>query len=222
VYVFVPVKDKFLCDECKSIHLLEDGVTPRVFKESEISHDYHKRGETSPSFHNLHPHCRCSLSVTLDGFGFDGNGRVTWIDSAHREYDYQHSGAVESGVEPRRKKLGLLEKSESSVGEPLEKALRLSMRKRDFINELGRFGWGLEDPNKHWGFKHTVSGQKWKGLSHSDPDTLEHHKIQYYAGQMGLKIRPGPKGAARLVAWKGHANEPHYRQVQGLTDQDFA
>ena len=102
IFCFVPVRDKAICEECVRIHLLPDGITPRVFKESEISHDYHVRGSDTPSFHELHPHGRCSLSSILPGFGFDASGRVAWIHPDHREWDYQHSGAVGLGVDVRR------------------------------------------------------------------------------------------------------------------------
>jgi len=59
VVIFVPKKDNALCDECRRIHLLDDGVTPRCWLSSEVSSDYHKRGEPNPSWHLMHPHCRC-------------------------------------------------------------------------------------------------------------------------------------------------------------------
>jgi hypothetical protein len=57
--VFVVSKDEYLCLECKRIHLMSDGNTPRVFKLSEVSMGYHVKGEDSPSGHGLHPSCRC-------------------------------------------------------------------------------------------------------------------------------------------------------------------
>lgn len=108
IVCFIPVKDEDLCDECRRVHLLPDGFTPRVFKESEVSTSYHKRGEEVPSIHLMHPHCRCAMTTILPGFGFDAQGRVTWVHSDHREYDYQHSFKLRptSGVDARRKRLG--------------------------------------------------------------------------------------------------------------------
>ena len=219
VVCFIPVNDDSLCDECRVIHYLPDGLTPRVFYSSEVDAGYHKRGSGKPSWNLLHPHCRCSLSTILPGFGFNDEGRVTWIGQGHDELSYQRSyKRPPKGEENRLKKLG---KSEELILESLEKSLRLSLHQGDFIRELGRFGWRMQDPNLHKGMKHIVSGQCWKGFSHGDPGTLPHDTIKYYAGQMGLTVRPGPKGTARLVARKGHPHEAAYRKVQGLTEDDF-
>ena len=54
---FVVVRDNVLCNECRRLHLMPDGVTPRLYKLSELKQGYHKRGEDSPSAFGLHPHC---------------------------------------------------------------------------------------------------------------------------------------------------------------------
>lgn len=53
---FVVVKDGETCNECKRLHLNDDG-NPRVWKFSDLKQGYHKRGEDSPSAFGLHPHC---------------------------------------------------------------------------------------------------------------------------------------------------------------------
>jgi len=73
---FVVVRDGVLCGECKRLHMLEDGVTPRVWKLSEVGHGYHKKGEQFPKVGGLHPHCRCVLSTLLPGYGFNEGGFV--------------------------------------------------------------------------------------------------------------------------------------------------
>lgn len=50
-------KDNLTCVECKKIHLMPDGVTPRLFKFSDLKQGYHKRGEDTPSICGLHPYC---------------------------------------------------------------------------------------------------------------------------------------------------------------------
>lgn len=75
---FVVVRDEDLCDECKRLHLMPDGKTPRLWKLSEVSHGYHKKGEDSPSIGGLHPHCRCSLVTLMPGFGFTKDGFVSY------------------------------------------------------------------------------------------------------------------------------------------------
>lgn len=84
VIYFVTVRDNFLCAECARLHLLDDGVTPRVWRTSEIGHGYHRRGQGNPKIGGLHPHCRCSLVTLMPGYGFE-DGRVTYIGRKHDE-----------------------------------------------------------------------------------------------------------------------------------------
>jgi hypothetical protein len=57
VVFFIPVKDKDLCEECRKIHLMPDGITPRLWRQSELKSGYHEKGEEFPSVGGLHPHC---------------------------------------------------------------------------------------------------------------------------------------------------------------------
>ena len=86
---FIVVRDGSLCSECKRLHMMEDGVTPRCWKMSDLSMGWHKRGEDRPSGCGLHPHCRCSLSQLSPGWGFK-NGFVSFISLEHDEYKSQH------------------------------------------------------------------------------------------------------------------------------------
>ena len=85
---FIVVRDGLLCGECKRLHMLDDGITPRVFKMSELSMGYHKRGEDRPSACGEHPHCRCSLSQLMPGWGFKA-GYVSFIGQNYDEYKQQ-------------------------------------------------------------------------------------------------------------------------------------
>lgn len=87
---FVVVKDGVTCNECKRLHLNDDG-TPRVWKFSELKQGYHKRSEDVPSAFGLHPHCRCTLTYLSSGFGFDKKGRVTYITKDHDEHSRQRN-----------------------------------------------------------------------------------------------------------------------------------
>lgn len=89
VVFWVVVRDNSLCEECKRLHLLEDGKTPRVWKLSEVESGYHKKGESQPKVSGLHPHCRCSMTTLLPGFGFNKSGMVTWVKEGHDEYESQ-------------------------------------------------------------------------------------------------------------------------------------
>jgi hypothetical protein len=82
---FVVVRDGKRCSECTRLHLMPDGITPRVWKRSQVSAGYHKKGDDHPKLGGLHPHCRCVMSVLTPGFGFDDKGKVTW-----KGRDYRH------------------------------------------------------------------------------------------------------------------------------------
>lgn len=86
---FVVVRDGHRCSECTRLHLLDDGVTPRVWKMSEVGTGYHKKGDPNPKAHGLHPHCRCSPATLLPGYGFDASGMVKYITPGHDEFKKQ-------------------------------------------------------------------------------------------------------------------------------------
>lgn len=87
---FVVVRDNVLCKECRRLHLMPDGVTPRLFKLSELKQGYHKRGEDSPSAFGLHPHCRCTLTYLSRGFGFK-EGKLKYQEEGFDAYAKQRS-----------------------------------------------------------------------------------------------------------------------------------
>lgn len=89
VVFWVVVRDQHLCSECKKLHLLSDGITPRVWRLSEVGHGYHKKGEKDPKIGGLHPNCRCSMVYLAKGYGFDGSGMIKYISPDHDEYQNQ-------------------------------------------------------------------------------------------------------------------------------------
>lgn len=89
VVYFVVVRDGDLCDECKRLHLLPDGKTPRVWKMSEVGSGYHKKGDKEPKTGGLHPHCRCQIVTLLPSYGFDKAGFVSFIARGHDEWAKQ-------------------------------------------------------------------------------------------------------------------------------------
>lgn len=88
---FVVVKDGSTCKECLRLHLMPDGVTPRVWKLSELKQSYHKRGSDQPSAFGLHPHCRCTLTYLTKGFGFSANGLLKYISADYDAYSTQRT-----------------------------------------------------------------------------------------------------------------------------------
>ncbi len=89
VVFFVVVRDIHCCGECKRLHVGPDGMTPLVYKLSEVGHGYHKKGDPDPKANGLHPHCRCTMCTLLPGYGFDASGRVKFIAVGHDEYAKQ-------------------------------------------------------------------------------------------------------------------------------------
>lgn len=88
---FITVRDGNICKECVRLHLMPDGITPRVWKMSEIGHSYHKKGDSFPKASGLHPHCRCSISTVMPGYGFNKEGMITYIAPDHDELKKQRS-----------------------------------------------------------------------------------------------------------------------------------
>jgi hypothetical protein len=86
---FVVVRDNLLCKECKRLHLMPDGITPKLFKLSSISMGYHKRGDDRPSSCGEHPNCRCSITYLPMGWGFK-NGFVSFISLDYDAFKEQN------------------------------------------------------------------------------------------------------------------------------------
>lgn len=89
VVVFLVMKNGNVCDECLRIHLLEDGITPRAFRMSQITSDYHKKGTNTPSLCGIHPNCKCSCVVVPQGWGYK-NGRISFISKNYDLYKDQN------------------------------------------------------------------------------------------------------------------------------------
>src|SRR5208337_1837035 len=83
---FVVIRDNVTCQECIRVHLMPNG-NPRLWKLSELSGGYHKRGEDFPSVLLLHPHCRCTMVMAPQGYGFDKKGHLTFIGLDHNELE---------------------------------------------------------------------------------------------------------------------------------------
>lgn len=76
-------------DEEFRLHLMPDRLTPRVWKLSELSMDYHKKEHNCPSLLGLHPNCRCVITYLARGFGFK-NGKVSYVDAGYDHYKEQN------------------------------------------------------------------------------------------------------------------------------------
>lgn len=80
------------CPYCKVLYLEANGITPRVFRLSDLvangnNHDRKPnrpmlQGEAAtewkPVLDSVHPFCRCTLQEMAPGYGFDSKGKLIW------------------------------------------------------------------------------------------------------------------------------------------------
>lgn len=68
------------CAQCKKHYLESDGVTPKLFKLSELlsyGDNYGKKvNDWNPTLGTLHPNCMCTLSIMPEGYVFDNQGQL--------------------------------------------------------------------------------------------------------------------------------------------------
>jgi len=73
------------CPKCKQLYLEKDGVTPRVFKISELlanGDNYGKKqADWLPTLGILHPNCMCPINVMPDNTEFDSQGNLIYKKS---------------------------------------------------------------------------------------------------------------------------------------------
>lgn len=83
VVFFNVIRDSSTCESCIGVCLMEDRITPRLFRMSELSAGYFKRGDRFPSLLGQHPRCRCCPSSMPPGWGFNGKGFITYVGNGH-------------------------------------------------------------------------------------------------------------------------------------------
>lgn len=70
------------CQHCKRLYLENDGVTPKIFKLSELIANGDNVGRKAkdwlPTTTTTHPNCTCPIAVLPDGFGFDSRGNLVF------------------------------------------------------------------------------------------------------------------------------------------------
>jgi len=87
----VVVNDEKLCKFCKKLHLLDDGVTPKVYKMSELRATPGDWKHPEPSIGPVHPRCRCVIVFLSPNFGFNDKGKIVYVGLGHDEYKKQRS-----------------------------------------------------------------------------------------------------------------------------------
>lgn len=88
---WVTIKDNITCKECKRMYLMEDGITPRVWKMSQLGAGYFKKGMSAPTYAPIHPNCRCLPTLLRPGYGYDQSGHVTFKGIGWDEWKVQNS-----------------------------------------------------------------------------------------------------------------------------------
>ena len=134
--IFIVVRDNSLCEECKRLHLMPDGVTPRAWKMSELGSGYHKKGEQFPKVAGAHCFCRCTLTHVMPGYGLNSAGRIAYIAPDYDLLADQRQGFQKS--------------------EPLEKGWKQNQIKA----ALKGFGWVEKAGGKHDTMEHPAIGAK--------------------------------------------------------------
>lgn len=79
IVYFSVIRDQSTCEYCVGMFLMPDKVTPRLWRLSECSAGYFKRGDSTPSILGLHPRCRCLPQNLPSDWGFDKSGRITFV-----------------------------------------------------------------------------------------------------------------------------------------------
>lgn len=73
---------KNACNKCKQLYLMEDGITPRVFKLSELvaygTNYGKKQADWVPTLGVVHPNCMCPLNVMPPNTEFDSQGNLVY------------------------------------------------------------------------------------------------------------------------------------------------
>lgn len=89
------VNDAALCKHCFRLHLMPDGVTPRVYTLEEVlgngTNIGRKANDWEMTIGAVHPNCRCSLIYLPEGYWFSPTGEMTFVgtDKAKQAYDNQ-------------------------------------------------------------------------------------------------------------------------------------
>jgi hypothetical protein len=97
VVFFIAVRDKYLCAECRRLHFLPNRITPRCWFLSELKEGAHKRGDAAPKINGLHDDCRCTIATMMHGWGFDDEGKITFVAFEHDELKSQRSSKRQTG-----------------------------------------------------------------------------------------------------------------------------
>jgi len=89
VVMKIGVGDEKRCENCWNLWTMPDKKTPRLYKLSELTGSPGNYKNPSPSIGLTHPRCRDVISVLMPGFGFNANGKITYVSQDHDEFKKQ-------------------------------------------------------------------------------------------------------------------------------------
>jgi hypothetical protein len=96
LYVFKagrPTSDPRICKFCVKFWFTEDGVTPRVYRMSELiakgSNIGRKAAEWTETVGSTHPNCSHHLIEMRPGYGFDDKGNLEYKSKTHNQHTHQ-------------------------------------------------------------------------------------------------------------------------------------
>lgn len=85
---YFQIRPSTVCKICMKNHVMPDGVTPRVFKLSQIKASPLTKEEVAAggvSLYGAHVNCLCSLQMIVPGWGFK-EGKLAWIGLGYDAY----------------------------------------------------------------------------------------------------------------------------------------
>ena len=87
------------CPHCKRVYLKDDGITPKVFKLSDLEQTNvgRKAKDWGPTIGSVHPWCNCQLSMVPDGYDFVKK-RVVTDPFKRGKRQYKRGQVVEQGT----------------------------------------------------------------------------------------------------------------------------
>lgn len=93
----IGVLDENRCKVCWKFWTLEDKITPRVYKVSELTANPGHWKNPTPSVSPTHINCRDINTILMPGFGFDSSGKVIYKGKNEsgimwNEYSFQKTG----------------------------------------------------------------------------------------------------------------------------------
>lgn len=111
------------CRHCKRLHLEEDGITPKIFKLSELreSNIGLKANDWEATVGAVHPWCQCQLSEVPDGYGF----KKYHVDARGKRLSDSEYGALSESDKQKTRIEAVLEYTGAGPNATLRKSKKI-------------------------------------------------------------------------------------------------